>query len=175
MIHSVQSTPGALTRAVAFRGAGLFAVWLAIAGAAPADLPVGVVVAAGGLVASLVLLPPRASRIRPVAMLHLLLRLLWLSVVAGADVARRALGPGIRLDPGYVRYRPRIAPGPARNVFTSLMSVVPGTVPAGSDADGTIIVHCLDRAQPVAASMARDEALFRRALGEADAEVPGDG
>lgn len=171
MIAVAKGRPGVRARAAMVRGGGLFVLWLAIAGATPADLSIGIVVAAGGAWASFVLMPsgvllPGAWRLRPVALIHLLGRLLWLSVVAGVDVARRALGPHVALDPGFVLYRPQIPAGPARNVFTSLMSVVPGTVPAGSEPDGTIVVHCLDRAQPVAASMARDEALLRRALGD---------
>ncbi len=42
---------------------------------------------------------------------------------------------------------------------------MPGTLPADTNEDGTLLVHCLDMDQPVAAQMAVDEELFTRALG----------
>jgi multicomponent Na+:H+ antiporter subunit E len=50
-----------------------------------------------------------------------------------------------------------------RNVFTTLTSLLPGTVPAG-DEDGQLIYHCLDVEQPVAAELAAEEAALVRAL-----------
>jgi hypothetical protein len=38
-------------------------------------------------------------------------------------------------------------------------------LPAGSDENGALLVHCLDVGQPVAANLAREEALFSRAIG----------
>jgi multicomponent Na+:H+ antiporter subunit E len=48
-----------------------------------------------------------------------------------------------------------------------LMSLLPGTVPSGSDERGRVLIHCLDVEQPVAAQLAAEEALFVRAIGEA--------
>jgi multicomponent Na+:H+ antiporter subunit E len=121
--------------------------------------------AAAATWASLRLLPPGPWRLRPVALVRLALRFLWQSIVAGADVARRALDPRLPLRPGFVTYPVGFPPGTARNVFTSLTSLLPGTVPAG-DENGQIIYHCLDLDQPVVFQLAAEEAALSRALGD---------
>jgi multicomponent Na+:H+ antiporter subunit E len=113
---------------------------------------------------SLRLLPLGTGRMRPAASAWLVLRLLHQSVVAGADVARRALDPRLPLRPGFVIYPVGLPPGPARNMFTTLMSLLPGTVPTGSDANGRLVIHCLDVGQPVVAQLAAEEAHFVRAM-----------
>jgi multicomponent Na+:H+ antiporter subunit E len=50
-------------------------------------------------------------------------------------------------------------------MFTTLMSLLPGTVPTGSDEKGGLLIHCLDVVQPVVAQLAVEEALFVRAVG----------
>ena len=92
-------------------------------------------------------------------------------MLAGADVARRALDPKLPLDPGFMRYPSGLPPGTARNAFTALMSLLPGTVPVGSDQNGALVIHCLDVRQPVAAQLAAEEALLVRIIGGA----PGNG
>jgi len=98
--------------------------------------------------------------VRPTRLSALALRFLYQSVVAGADVARRALDPRLPLRCGFVLYRTGLPPGPARHSFTTLMSLLPGTVPTGSDRDGALLIHCLDVEQPVAAQLAEQEGLF---------------
>jgi len=63
-----------------------------------------------------------------------------------------------------VRYPVRFPPGPARNAFTALTSLLPGTVPAGEE-HGQLLYHCLDIDQPVASQLAAEEAALSRALG----------
>ena len=70
-----------------------------------------------------------------------------------------------RLRPGVVAYTTGLPPGPARNVFLTLMSLLPGSLPAWQGAGGKITVHCLDIGQPVAAQMAEEEIRLVRALG----------
>ena len=60
-------------------------------------------------------------------------RFLRQSIGAGIDVAWRALDPRLPLRPGFVVYPVSIPPGTARNVFTTLTSLLPGTVPAGEE------------------------------------------
>jgi multicomponent Na+:H+ antiporter subunit E len=60
----------------------------------------------------------------------------------------------------------RTPPGLIRDAFCALASLLPGTVPSGSDEDGVLLVHCLDVGQPVLAQLAEDEARLARALGE---------
>ena len=51
------------------------------------------------------------------------------------------------------------------NWFCALSSLLPGTLPTGSNEEGALVVHCLDVGQPVAANLAAEEALFSRAIG----------
>ncbi len=67
----------------------------------------------------------------------------------------------MKLRPGFVVYRPRLQSANARSAFCALSSLLPGTLPAGSDEEGALLVHCLDVEQPVAANFAAEEALFR--------------
>jgi multicomponent Na+:H+ antiporter subunit E len=148
------------------RGSLLLGFWLLLIGADPADLPAGVVAAAVASAASLRLLPPAARRVQLAALGAIALRLLRQSVVAGADVAWRALDPRLPLRPGMVSHRLRLPPGTARDAFCALTSLLPGSVPAGVDESGALAVHCLDVRQPVAAELAADEARLAHALGE---------
>jgi multicomponent Na+:H+ antiporter subunit E len=163
--HSADAEVGSSRRAALVRGAGFLAFWLVLIGADRSHLAAGVVAAAAGAWTSLRLLPPAPQRVRLAALLALALRFLGKSVVAGWDVAWRALDPRLPVRPGFVAYPVRFPPGPARNLFTTLTSLLPGTVPAG-DEGGALVYHCLDVEQPVAAELAAEEALLSRALGE---------
>jgi len=156
-----------LSRPAVLRTIGFCALWVALSSHDPADLAAGVVAAGAAAWASLRLLPPSASRVQLLALTQLALRFLHQSVVAGLDVARRALDPRLPLHTGLVIYPVGLPPGPARHTFTSVMSLLPGTVPTGSHNDKTLIIHCLDVEQPVAAQLATEEALFVRVIGEA--------
>jgi multicomponent Na+:H+ antiporter subunit E len=52
-----------------------------------------------------------------------------------------------------------------RNAFCTITSLLPGTLPSGTDESGGLIVHCLDETQPVTEQLAVEEALLARALG----------
>jgi multisubunit Na+/H+ antiporter MnhE subunit len=80
-------------------------------------------------------------------------------------VARLALLPGAALRPALVPCATTLPDGTPRDLFLALMSLAPGTLPAGTDADGRILVHALDADQPVAAEFAAEAALFARAHG----------
>ena len=155
----------ARSRPVMLRTLGFFVLWMILTGGNPADLAVGALAALAATWASLRLLAPGTRRVRPAALSRLALRFLRQSVVAGADVAWRALDPQLPLRPGFVLYPVALSPGPERNMFTTLMSLLPGTVPTGSDEKGGILIHCLDVEQPVVAQLAVEEALFVRAVG----------
>jgi len=148
------------------RAAALFALWLLLTRAAPGDLVIGAVTAAAAAWVSVRLLPPGARRWKIGALAAFAARVVAQSVVAGFDVARRALAPNLPLRPGTVSHRLRLPAGPARDAFCALTSLAPGTVPAGVDADGALLVHALDLGQPVAEQVAADEARFAHALGE---------
>ena len=147
-------------RTVVSRAAGFFVLWTMFTGGSPTDLLAGAVAASMATWASLCLLPPTAGQVRPAPILRLALRFLRQSVVAGVDVAWRALDPRLPLNPCLIIYPVGLPHGPARNMFTSLMSLLPGTVPIGAAGNGKLLIHCLDAGQPVAAQLTAEEALF---------------
>jgi multicomponent Na+:H+ antiporter subunit E len=154
-----------LAGAAATRATILFAFWLAISGWKPADLPVGLIAVAAATWTSLALLPPQGARLRVGALLALAASFVRGSALSGFDVARRALRRDLELNPGFVTAPLRLPPGNARNAFSALASLMPGTLPVGVDED-SLVIHGLDVAQPIAEDLAREEALFMRALGD---------
>jgi multicomponent Na+:H+ antiporter subunit E len=145
------------------RAAWFSFLWLVLAGANPGDLPAAAGAIAAATWTSLRLLEPRASRRSPRAIAQLALLFLYHSVVAGADVARRVLDPRLPLHPGFVLYPTGLSRGVRRNVFTTLTSLLPGTVPTGEET-GQLVYHCLDVGQPVVAQLAEEEAALVGAL-----------
>jgi multicomponent Na+:H+ antiporter subunit E len=118
-------------RAVIWRALAFLGLWLVLAGADLADLPAATIAVIAATWTSLRLMPPSESRPSLIALASLALRFLRQSLVAGADVAWRALDPRLPLRTGFVSYPVRFPPGPARNVFTTLTSLLPGTDEAG--------------------------------------------
>ena len=129
-----------------------------------ADLIAGAVAAASAAWASLRLFAPTPGDLRLSMLARLALRFPYHSLVAGMDVARRALDPRLPLRCGFILYPAALPPGPKRQAFTSVMSLLPGTVPAGAN-EGELLIDCLDVGQPVAAQSAAEEALFARVFG----------
>jgi multicomponent Na+:H+ antiporter subunit E len=152
---------GAPGSAAVARGSAFLGLWVVIAGFDLAGVLVGLATAAAATWASLRLLPSGAARLRPLPLAVLSLRLIWQSLVAGVDVARRAFDPGLPLRPGFVSCP---LPGPFRQAFAAMASLVPGTLPAGAQAS-TLLVHCLDARPEVATQLAADEARLTRVLG----------
>lgn len=146
------------------RFAGLFALWVVlIRSAQPADLAVGALTAAVATWTSLRLLPPAAGRVKFAALAARMPRFLWQSVLAGIDVARRALAPSLPLKTGLLTFRTHLPRGQARNTFASITSLLPGTVPL-ADEEAGIVYHCLDTAQPVTEQLAAEEREYAKAL-----------
>ena len=139
--------------------------WLILYGVKSADLLVGVAAAILATWASCRLLPPGRGRIRPTALVRLVLRFPLQSIVAGVDVAWRALDPRLPLQPGFVAYQSRLPVGPERNAFCAITGLLPGTLPSGSNENGDLIIHCLDVRQPVVEQLAAEEARLRQVLG----------
>jgi len=115
---------------------------------------------------SVCLLPAPGWRVRGLPAARLAMRILSQSVVAGLDVGRRAFTPILLLHLGFVVFPLRLPIGPARSAFCALSSLQPGALPAGTDPNDRLVVHCLDIEQPVAANMAADEILFVRAFSD---------
>ncbi|MBL8225688.1 MAG: Na+/H+ antiporter subunit E [Chromatiales bacterium] len=149
---------------LAVRALLYFAVWIVVdQSTKPANLVVGALASVAAAWLSLRLLPPARGRIRLGLLVALLPRFLWQSLVAGVDVARRALAPRLDLEPGFVDYPTRLPPGDARTVFEVIASLMPGSVPSDGGPQH-IEFHCLDTRQPVAAQLAAEEGAYAPAL-----------
>jgi multicomponent Na+:H+ antiporter subunit E len=153
------------------RGLLLFLLWIVLMPSAkPADLAVGLIGAALATWTSLRLLPPEAGHLRLLALIAFVPHFLWQSVLAGVDVARRALSPRMRLKPGFVEVPIGFPPGLARNEFVSITSLMPGSLPVG-ETDGSVIFHCLDLDAPLAQQIADEEKRLSGALGVGERHV----
>ena len=153
-------------RAAAARAAFFLAFWLMISGWAPADLPVGLAAVVGATWVSLRFLPPKGSRFR--LALARGARSEFLTPVGGFGNGCGVAGPQSEAATGSRIGRlpvasARRAASEAR--FCALSSLMPGTLPTGTDEQGALLVHCLDMSQPVAANLAAEERLFIRAVG----------
>lgn len=141
-------------------------LWLVLIGPGWGNLAAGVPAAVLAAWVSLRLLPQTGRGLSLSALSATLARLPGQSLIAGVDVALRALSPAMPLRTGIVAYPTRIPPGPEREAFRALMSLQPGTLPVGEDEEGAILFHCLDLHQPVMNQLAAEEARFLRILGE---------
>ena len=155
---------GSPRRAAVVRALAYFALWLVLMQSAkPADLVLGILSAVAATWVSLRLLPPAMGCLRFGALLALMPHFLWESIVAAIDVARRALGPNMRLEPGFVNCPLDFPPGLARNTFATITSLLPGSVPCGENKEA-LVYHCLDVGQPVVEQLWKEERLLSRAL-----------
>lgn len=136
------------------------ALWIILIGVAPIDLAIGAAAAACAVWASETLWPA-AGAISPGGLLRFVFRFLPQSVIAGVDVARRAFAPRPGLEPGFVSCRTSLPAGTARRALCAVMSLQPGKLPVAAEADGTLLVHCLDLREPVQDEVAADETAFR--------------
>lgn len=162
---AVPATTAESTRSTAlWRGAAFFLLWmLLMQSMKPADLVVGALTCLGATWTSLALMPPASGCVRFGALLALLPHFLWESVLAGVEVARRALPPRMHLSPGFVTCPLAFPPGFARNTFATITSLLPGSVPA-NEAEGELVYHCLDDTSPVVEQLWKEERLLAKAL-----------
>jgi multicomponent Na+:H+ antiporter subunit E len=159
--------PGGILGSAIYRAGGFFGFWLMLTGADSGDLAAGLVAAATATWASLRLMPAEQWDLNPVKLAGFVLHFLRQSIVAGTDVAQRALDPRLSLRPGFVVYQAHLPPGAKRNAFCAIMSLLPGTLPCGPAGGNGLTVHCLDVTQPVVEQLAAEEALCMQTLGGA--------
>ena len=158
------ASPGSLRATALWRGAAFFLLWmLLMQSLKPSDLMVGLLACVAACWVSLRLLPPSCGCLQFGQLLVLLPHFVWESVLAGVDVARRALHPRMPLSPGFVTCQLSFPPGFARNTFATITSLLPGSVPAG-EAEGALVYHCLDDTSPVVEQLWKEERLLARAL-----------
>jgi multicomponent Na+:H+ antiporter subunit E len=120
--------------------AGLW--WLMVQGRADAWL-VGLPAVALATLASIHLGSHSLPRLSLTGLLAFLALFLRESVRGGVDVARRTLGPGLRIEPGFHRYRLRIRHPAARVLLINCIGLLPGTLAADLDGDHADL-HLLD-------------------------------
>jgi multicomponent Na+:H+ antiporter subunit E len=88
------------------------------------------------------------------------------SFEGGLDVAWRAFHPKLPLDPGWILCRPRLLPaGAPRVVLGGEISLLPGTLVAGTEGDA-LLVHCLDRRSPIMQLIEQEESRVAGAVAD---------
>lgn len=118
--------------------------WWAVAGDDPGSWVIGIPAIGAAVWASHRLAPLSWPGVSPLRLLPFWLRFCRSSLLAGIDVARRALLPRVRLEPGLLRYRTRLPDAAPRHLFMAMISLVPGTLTADLTGD-VLTVHVLDR------------------------------
>jgi multicomponent Na+:H+ antiporter subunit E len=120
--------------------AGLW--WLLVQGRADAWL-VGLPAVALATLASIHLGTHTLPRLSLTGLFAFVALFLRESVRGGIDVARRTLGPGLRIEPGFHRYRMHISHPAARVLLINCIGLLPGTLAADLDGDHADL-HLLD-------------------------------
>ncbi len=123
-------------------------IWLGLTSGEAASWIVGGPAVLAAVVMSFWLRPLPKFRWRLIGMIRFVAFFLKSSLVAGADVARRAMTPGdLPLKPGFCVYSMRLPPGTPRWLFASTTSLLPGTLTADFQSD-RILVHALNVGGP---------------------------
>jgi multicomponent Na+:H+ antiporter subunit E len=137
-------------------------IWCIFDGVKPMGLVAGLVTA--GLVtwSSLKLFPTSATRFRVFPFLALALHFMRSSIVAALEVAKYAFRRQPGLHPGFVTYDCGIPAGTKRDLYLSMVSLMPGSLPVDVDQNSRVIMHCLDINQPIVEQMADNEARLIR-------------
>ncbi|HVJ91463.1 MAG TPA: Na+/H+ antiporter subunit E [Labilithrix sp.] len=119
--------------------------WWALTEGDPSSLAIGLTMVAAATLASLIASPPQPITLRPRALVTLAGGFLYGSLLGGWDVARRALAPSLPISPALIPYSTRLDSMPAQQVFTSLLTLMPGTFPADTRGRDILIHALVDR------------------------------
>ncbi len=144
---------GRLWVSAAKRGALLAAIWAGLVRGDAEGLVLGLLAVPVAVWLSLQLLPP----IRPLRLWQLLRMLPSFhlrSAAGGVDVAARAFDPRLPLRPGWV-VRPVPLPDGGRVALGADLSLMPGTLVAGSDGE-RLLLHALDSGAGPEAALAEE-------------------
>jgi multicomponent Na+:H+ antiporter subunit E len=147
------------------RFVALLVFWLILEGAKPQGLIIGLPATILATWLTVRLVPLWAARISPLGLLAFCGQFLWGSLVAGIDLAIRALHLRLPLRTGFIACPCRIPRGPQRDLFLAASSLMPGSLPVEEEGDGLVVLHALDVDQPHAAQMTENELRFVSALG----------
>lgn len=149
------SWPTLLSR-LAQRALPLALLWWALTGGALDTWRFGGPVIVAASAASVWLQPRRRIRIRLRELPRFLAFFLWQSLLAGVDVASRALRPRCPLAPAMLDHPLELPAGPARVLLADTVSLLPGTLSTALEAD-RLLVHVLDARLPMRESLRRLE------------------
>lgn len=156
--------------ALLFRSGAFALLWLVVTENEPGAWPFGLVAAAAATAASWALMPPGRLRWHGRAVLRFVPVFLWHSLRGGLDVAWRAFHPRLPIAPTLVAHRLRLPDGLPKVLLTGTVSLLPGTLAAGSEGD-RVRIHSLDRSPRLSELIDADE---RRVAGLFGLELPAD-
>ncbi|MDZ4166798.1 MAG: Na+/H+ antiporter subunit E [Coriobacteriia bacterium] len=157
----MSETPTAITprerlRRLPGRAVGMLLVWFVVTEADIPSLVIGVPIALAAAVLSVALQPRSLSGVYLPGAIRFARFFAVNSVLGGIDVAFRALGPRMRLEPAIVHYPLRISGAFPRVFFANTISMLPGTLSSRLTSD-TVEVHVLDCTRPVIEDLAQVE------------------
>jgi multicomponent Na+:H+ antiporter subunit E len=124
-------------------------VWLIIAGGDLGSLLLGVPAIAFATWASIRVTPIATNALSLPGLVRFIGYFLRESLRGGIDVARRTLGPTLRINPGFLEYHCALPPGRPRVLFANCVSLLPGTLTAELHGE-TLTLHLLDTGAAVA-------------------------
>ena len=139
-------------------------IWVALAGLDLEGVVVGAVVIAAAVAIGIALAPEAPRPVRLGRAFRLLPVFVWQSVLGGIDVARRAFDPRLPLAPGWLVLPAKLPDGAPRVVLGGELSLLPGTLVAGTK-NGQFIVHVLDKRQPIRPALEKAEPDLLGAIG----------
>jgi multicomponent Na+:H+ antiporter subunit E len=151
------------------RGLALLGIWLGLSGGEAVTAAFGLVPIVAATAVSLSVLPPSHSAIKWQRFPGFLLGFGLTSLLAGLDVARRALARTPDLTPDLVVLRLSLPTTRQRVLLANLVTLLPGTL--ATDLDGfELKVHALDGRQDIAARVKALEArIFDLGFGASNA------
>jgi multicomponent Na+:H+ antiporter subunit E len=131
-------------------------VWWILVGGAASAWWIGVPVVLLATAVSVALVPPitlvwfELFRFVPFFLIR--------SLLGGADVAWRALHPGMPIDPHEIEYRIKLPPGLALVFMANTVSLLPGTLSVTLNSD-SLKVHVLSGRRDILSELATLEAM----------------
>lgn len=127
----------------------LFALaWMVLTGGSFDYWGLALLVIAAATLTSLLTMPAGAWHWSLSGLARFLPYFAWQSLRGGYDVSRRALLPGLPIQPGVVQYRLRLPEGAWRVFLVNTLNLMPGTAALNLEGD-MLEVHALDCSGPV--------------------------
>lgn len=154
----------ATVRTVLWRSTLFAVLWWALTGGDPDSWGVGSVSVTLATCASLVLLPPRPTRVSGLGLVRFVVFFLTESLRGGVQVAAFALRPRMGLKPAFHEVSLRLPEGFGRILLVNTLNLLPGTLSAELD-DDRLCLHVLDDTMPTEIEVRAAEARIAHMLG----------